>query len=464
MAERDRAGEEDKINEIQKTFENRSSDLQRSFIILVGVGLFFFFLLLLPYYSLKLESERLSRSDWLLDDTSVVIGLLNDIINQSTSIEEQSNHFNIEHAKVKEDVETYAASLNKIHYLLNRTGIAITDAGIQRLIEQIPLNPACDPLAPISREWVDCNLQVKNNQSAFTIKNLYSSTFSAISPIQSQLVSDAEQVEGLIGNIRKQLSAESTSANQESNSTLTLLSIQPPIDQIATDLGPTPYLSNVTNELRNLRTYSAPSTGVLEFTQALSPQTREKIIQFRTELERFRNGFEAGVSFVVDGIKRLEGRFNQFESPLGNIPLGLNEAIVWFPFFLAAGFFVFSHILQQTMTIKKDLYTLMQARNDPRGITRIDRHITMLSSLWIDPIIPKRKQPVQLVLFFVPFILFIASSLLVNSIVTLDNPDIREDDLFIAANSFNLGIYNWLFIVSWALIIAGYVRILFSKI
>ena len=100
------------------------------------------------------------------------------------------------------------ASLNKIHYLLNRTGIAITDAGIQRLIEQIPLNPACDPLAPISREWVDCNLQVKNNQSAFTIKNLYSSTFSAISPIQSQLVSDAEEVEGLIGNIRKQLSAE----------------------------------------------------------------------------------------------------------------------------------------------------------------------------------------------------------------------------------------------------------------
>ena len=337
MAERDRAGEEDKINEIQKTFENRTSDLQRSFIILVGVGLFFFFLLLLPYYSLKLESERLSRSDWLLDDTSVVIGLLNDIINQSTSIEEQSNQFNIEHAKIKEDVETYAvASLNKIHYLLNRTGIAIRDAGIQRLIEQIPLNPACDPLPPISREWVDCNLQVKNNQSAFTIKNLYSSTFSAISPIQSQLVSDAEEVEGLIGNIRKQLSAEpSTSANQGSNSTLTLPSVQPPVGQIATDLGPTPYLSNVTNELRNLRTYSAPSTGVLEFTQALSPQTREKIIQFRTELERFRNGFETGVSFVVDGIKRLEGRFNQFESPLGNIPLGLNDAIVWFPFFLA---------------------------------------------------------------------------------------------------------------------------------
>jgi hypothetical protein len=213
-------------------------------------------------------------------------------------------------------------------------------------------------------------------------------------------VSDAEKVEGLIGNIRKQLSAESTPANQESNSTLTLPSVRPPIDQIAMDLGPTPYLSNVTNELRNLRTYSAPSTGVLEFTQALSPQTREKIIQFRTELERFRNGFKAGVSFVVDGINKLEGRFNQFESPLGNIPLGLNDAIAWFPFFLAAGFFVFSHILQQTMTIKKDLYTLMQARNDPRGTTRIDRHITMLSSLWIDPISPKRKQPVQLVLFF----------------------------------------------------------------
>jgi len=463
MAERDSPGVDDKINEILKTFENRSSDLQRSFIILVGVGVFFFFLLLLPYYSLKLESERLSRSDWLLDDTSTVIGLLNDIINQSTRIEEQSNHFNIEHSKIEQDVETYAASLNKIHYLLNRTGPTVRDTGIQRLIELIPPNPACDQLEPVSRAWVDCNLQVKNNQSALTIKNLYSSSFNVINPIQSQLVSDAQEVEDLVGKIRRQLSTEPPLANQESDSTLTLPSIELPVDQIATDLGPTPYLSNVTNELRNLRTYSAPSTGILEFTQAMSPQTREKIIQFRTELERFRNGFEAGVSFVVDGIKRREGRFNQFESPLGNIPLGLNEAIVWFPFFLAAGFFVFAHILQQTMSIKKELNTLMQTRSDPRGVTRIDRHITILSSLWIDPIIPKRKQPVQLVLFFVPFLLFIASSLLVNSIITLDNPDIREDDLFIAANSLNLGIYYWLFIVSWGLIIAGYLRILFYK-
>jgi hypothetical protein len=112
------------------------------------------------------------------------------------------------------------------------------------------------------------------------------------------------------------------------------------------------------------------------------------------------------------------------------------------------------------MTIKKELNALMLARNDPRAVTRIDRHITMLSSLWIDPIIPKRKQPVQLVFFFVPLVLFIASSLLVNNIVTLDNPNIRGDDLFIAANNFNLVIYYWLTIVSWGLIIAGYIRIL----
>jgi hypothetical protein len=107
MADRDSAGVDDKINEIQKTFENRSSDLQRSFIILIGVGLFFFFLLLLPYYSLKLESERLSRSDWLLDDTSAIIGLLNDIINQSSLIEERSNQFNIQHSKIKQDTLSF---------------------------------------------------------------------------------------------------------------------------------------------------------------------------------------------------------------------------------------------------------------------------------------------------------------------------------------------------------------------
>jgi hypothetical protein len=463
MANRENGSVDDKIKEIQKTYENRSSDLQRSFIILIGVGLFFFFLLLLPYYSLKLESERLSRSDWLLDDTSAIIGLLNGIINQSSLIEERSNQFNIQHSKIKQDDETYAASLNKIHYLLNRTGLTIREAGIQRLIELIPLNPACDQLEPVSKAWVDCNLQVKNNQSALIVKNLYSSTFNTISPIQSQLVSDAQEVEVRVGKIMEQLSAERISANRDSRTIFTLPFFGPPYDQITTNLGPAPFLTNVTNELRNLRTYSTPSTDVLQFTQAMSPQTREKIIQFRTELERFSSGFEAGVSFVVDGIRKLEGRFNQFESPLGNIPLGLNEAIVWFPFFLAAGFFVFAHILQQTMIIKKDLNTLMQTQSDPRGFARTDRHLTFLSSVWLDPIIPKRRQPVQLVLFFVPFFLFIASSLLVNSIVSLDNPNIREDDLFIAANNFNLGIYYWLSIVSWGLIFAGYLRILLYK-
>lgn len=133
----------------------------------------------MPYYSLKIESEWLSRSDWLLDDTSVVIGLLNDIINQSADIEQQSNNFNTEHSKIKQDVENYTASLNKIHYLLNRTGVSVREPGIRRLIELIPLNPACDQLEPISRAWVDCNLQDKNNQSAIAVKNLYSSTFNA---------------------------------------------------------------------------------------------------------------------------------------------------------------------------------------------------------------------------------------------------------------------------------------------
>jgi hypothetical protein len=238
VAERDSSGLDDKISEIQKTFENRSTDLQRSFIILVGVGLFFFFLLLLPYYSLKIESERLSRSDWLLDDTSVVIGLLNDIINQSARIEQQSNNFNTEHSKIRLDVENYAASLNKIHYLLNRTGVSVREPGIQRLIELIPLNPACDQLEPISRAWVDCNLQVKNNQSALAVKNLYSSTFNAISPIQSRLVTDAQEVENLVANITKQLSNKPPPSNQTSTTVLTLPGIGSPVDQIATDLDP----------------------------------------------------------------------------------------------------------------------------------------------------------------------------------------------------------------------------------
>ena len=86
-------------------------------------------------------------------------------------------------------------------------------------------------------------------------------------------------------------SEPSASANQGSNSTLALRSIQLPVAQIATDLGPTPYLSNVTNESRNLKTYSAPNTGVLEFTQAMSPQTRE-IYTVRIAVRKYTFGSE----------------------------------------------------------------------------------------------------------------------------------------------------------------------------
>ncbi len=58
---------------------------------------------------------------------------------------------------------------------------------------------------------------------------------------------------------------------------------------------------------------------------------------------------------INGGIQKLANRFDQFESPLGKIPLVFSETIAVFPLLLAVGFFIYSFLLQQVMSLRIDL-------------------------------------------------------------------------------------------------------------
>ena len=52
-----------------ESYKDKANSLQRTIIIFLGIAFFFFFMILIPYYSLKVDTYRLSIIYGLLNNT-----------------------------------------------------------------------------------------------------------------------------------------------------------------------------------------------------------------------------------------------------------------------------------------------------------------------------------------------------------------------------------------------------------
>ena len=144
--------------------------------------------------------------------------------------------------------------------------------------------------------------------------------------------------------------------------------------------------SNVTNNLNSIALqsvlYTKPQPEVISLTQ------------LKHNLEQLVNNIEKRRSDIETGMKGLANRFDQFESPIGKIPLGFNEVIAMFPMLLAIGFLVYSFLLTQVMRLRIELRNKYQS-GDPFGITKVDHFVSFLGPLWINPLAAKNEQQLR---------------------------------------------------------------------
>jgi hypothetical protein len=103
-----------------------------------------------------------------------------------------------------------------------------------------------------------------------------------------------------------------------------------------------------------------------------------RLNQLRNSLSQLVTDIGIRNDAIREGIQDLANRFDEFESPIGKIPLGFSEAIAVFSLLIAVGFFIYSFVLRQVMA----LYNKLEGRYpDLRSELEVNRFVSFLARI-----------------------------------------------------------------------------------
>jgi hypothetical protein len=183
--------------------------------------------------------------------------------------------------------------------------------------------------------------------------------------------------------------------------------------------------------------------------------------------------FENIVGSLNDRLEKLTiredetaNRLKEIEFPFGNIPLGINESILFFPVGISAGFWISASLLGDSLLLRKRYHNIVKAidkttieKNEGEIGRRINENLAILYPIWIDPITSTPVRIVKLLILSVPAIIFVASIyILMNSWqIIVSQQDL--EGLFIGNNRDNMLLYIASYFISSIFFISGYWRI-----
>jgi hypothetical protein len=445
--------------DLQEKYESRSADLQRSFVILVGFGLFFLFMILVPFYALKHDSTAIGRTEWLNDNTSHIITMVDEILNSSKVMDNDIQKYIDASNKPVSDIKDYANSLDSIRYFNQTLRMTAGNNLIQNVMGKLIIYSTCVDKIKIN-EWVDCNLKEAIAKTATDMYKSFNKTATNVNDNIIKIDKAVIEINKSNDKLNKQISFSGNSIDVSEINNL-LQSARVIINNTANNLTSISQKLDSTAKIRPsspLDFYLVYPGGQVYGFDALRLIVSDILSSNQKSiLEHLKNELDEIKMKITTETEKLEGRFNQFQSPLGNIPIGFNEAVGIFSFALGAGFSVYIYLLIQTSRLRKELLVNFN-RHYLYLQSRIDRHVSMFSPLWIDLCKAKRKQIVQIIILCVPFLIFITAFVMVMHIIFLfDNP-------FPFAVNVNKYLYSILSVVGLILFICSYVKVFTVKI
>jgi hypothetical protein len=133
--------------------------------------------------------------------------------------------------------------------------------------------------------------------------------------------------------------------------------------------------------------------------------------------------------------EEFKSRLDQIETPFGQLPVGLNEALLGFPVLLAVGFLVCVAQLADARRLRA-AFSALYRRSDPSGAVVGEREIALVAPLW-----PARERRWSRLLLPAPFLVFVlAVAVVLYSAQTTDS--------FRAVGLLSLRIFMVLYAVS----------------
>lgn len=386
-----------KQNSNFETFTDKWNYLQRVTIIFLGVSFFFFFMILIPYFSLKVDGYHLFKMDKLIHSiiayTDFILQKYNNSIKQTYTqpIQDKAN--------------------DRLMFYNNLTSKSADNEKLRAIT-----SPECLSSQLRTPPWLTCNLNAFDQKHQNTPSQNNEVRFNA---------SDIQHIKQALGNI----STLMEDFNAETKSL--------PIN--------TAHFADFETSLKQLNgslSESAISTG--------------QAINLQADALKLNQDVKSQDLLVSNHTDALLKRFDVLDLPLvGKIPMGFNEMVAVFPIALAIVYLFFITIVRDTIRLRKILEKKSADSNvneylsgvpvwlDPRRPKCRNAQTLHLIVAWT--------------VLAVPAILFVASVVLI--LYVWDQMYISDDKFpaFMAAADLNKYLYRILYGISSLIFIVSYV-------
>jgi hypothetical protein len=352
---------------VKTLYDERSSEFHRIFTLVTGLTLLFFVVFLLPYVIVKADLDNTNR---LIESKETAINYLSDfssLYNRTDSLVEKlkhdflppeagSTHWSI----VLDDERLKNLDLNNSSAILAmKEAVSDQFTGYNNDIDQIDLR-----LDNISAREYLLNKVVDIEEADLKEKTKESIALMEQKEIP-RLNTSLQMLNESIANVLSRSNQNQVAATNP------LTITDPEVQQ-----GIKGLYGNVTEEDTRIATYLN--------------QLREPIKQVNSDNLEIKNYKER----LIDKENTLRETLKGYQSPIGTIPIGIDEAVALFPLALLFGFLLSVRSLKELIKLRKEAHGV--------GAFKPDK-VALVAPLWVDPLSTPRIQWMQIAIFLLPF-------------------------------------------------------------
>lgn len=167
---------------------------------------------------------------------------------------------------------------------------------------------------------------------------------------------------------------------------------------------------------------------------------------------------KASKVILLEKLHNLTSRWEEIQSPFGNLPIEFTNLLAIIPVGLSTGFLLCSRWLSEAIQIRKRIHAIRHCQKiedrKERQESDKDDELSQIAPLWIDPANPKQNKILQLTILSIPVVIFIFSTSAI--IYTWEHAPTPP---FPAASEINKSIYYIIYALCIIFFAYGYWRI-----
>jgi hypothetical protein len=424
MDDRDTEEENDR-NKIFAQYEDKSKIFEKIIAVLIGFGVFFFFTAFWQYFSIQFEIAKL-LSDIREIETNIasVNQQINDTSQQELKVQNDITNNEDSLRQINSDMEAIGKSLNGVDNLMQN--ITISRENLRNFIRSISdddvvLSKCGNRFETSESEWINCNVNATVNEYILKYEEIIKQDI--VTPIETLSNESGSLVKPgvLLERSQNLVKVFKESYRQNPNFWVTIEGKGRFFQDISDEADRTwnQGVDNITGVLNIGLTNLENKQGTLQEDLNLKVSNKQDLGKQLTKLRQDLGSLSGTNQTLTNNLalsqtkeRDLTEKWKEIQSPFGSVPIELKEIIALFPLSLAAGFLVCSHLLTDSIRLRRSIhYSYLTKNSNPSVVNELK--IAYVAPLWIDPSNPEKNNPLRIVILSVPLIIFIFSLIMI---------------------------------------------------